>query len=160
LRAGLPATVVAAAAAVAAVAAIQAPSPVPAPRPGGREILLTAARTVARAAQPVTGRYWVTPGTVGNFLKVGPADGPYLMLEGIAALRASQPERLPSASRANGPADAGHADGTGRAVPDARRRARDTEPGHSHRRVRETRGRGRLHRKVHELWQRDPPEWR
>jgi hypothetical protein len=83
LRAGLPATVVAAAAAVAAVATVQAPSPVPAPGSGGREILLTAARTVARAAQPVAGRYWVTSGTVGNFLKVGPADDPYLVLEKV-----------------------------------------------------------------------------
>ncbi len=110
LRAGLAVTVVAAAAAVAAVAAVQAPSPVPASGPGGvaavqapspvhasgpggREILLTAARTVARAAQPVTGRYWVTSGTVGNFLKVGPADDPYLMLEevGIQSWAARSP---------------------------------------------------------------------
>ena len=106
LRAGLPATVVAAAAAVAAVAAVQAPSPVPASGSGGREILLipasgsggreillTAARTVARAAQPVTGRYWVTSGTVGNFLKVGPADDPYLVLEevGIQSWAARSP---------------------------------------------------------------------
>lgn len=83
LRVGLPAAAVAAAAAVAVVTAVQAPSPVPASGPGGREVLLAAARTVARAAQPVTGRYWVTPGTVGNFLKVGPADDPYLVLEEV-----------------------------------------------------------------------------
>jgi hypothetical protein len=93
LWAGLPATVAAAAAAVAAVAAVQAPSPVPAsgsggsPVPasgsGGREILLTAARTVARAAEPAAGRYWVTSGTVGNFLRVGPAGDPYLVLEQV-----------------------------------------------------------------------------
>jgi hypothetical protein len=100
LRAGLPATVVAAA---VAVAAVQAPSPVPAPRPGGsqvpasgsggREILLTAARTVARAPQPAAGRYWVTSGTVGNFLKVGPAGDPYLVLEevGVQAWAARSP---------------------------------------------------------------------
>jgi hypothetical protein len=83
LRAGLPATAVVAAAAIAAVATITAPSPVPQSGPSGREVLLTAARTVARASQPVTGRYWVTPGTVGNFLKVGPADDPYLVLEKV-----------------------------------------------------------------------------
>ena len=109
LRAGLSAMVVAAAAALAAVAAVQAPSPVPASGSGGvaavqapwpvpasgsgREILLTAARTVARAARPVTGRYWVTSGTVGNFLKVGPADDPYLVLEevGIQSWAARSP---------------------------------------------------------------------
>lgn len=37
----------------------------------------------ARAAQRAAGRYWVTPGTVGNFLKVGPAGDPYLMLEEV-----------------------------------------------------------------------------
>ena len=83
LWAGLSATVAAAAAVAVTVTAIQAPSPVPAPGPGGREILLTAARTVARAPQPVPARYWVTSGTVGNFLKVGPADGPYLVLERV-----------------------------------------------------------------------------
>jgi hypothetical protein len=97
LRVGLSAAVVAAAAAVAAVAAVQAPSPVPAPGvpavqapppvpasgPAGREILLTAARTVARAAQPAPARYWVTSGTVGNILKVVPADDPYLVLEEV-----------------------------------------------------------------------------
>jgi hypothetical protein len=81
LWAGLSAT--AAAAVAVTVAAIQAPSPVPAPGPDGREILLTAARTVARAPQPVPARYWVTSGIVGNFLKVGPADGPYLVLERV-----------------------------------------------------------------------------
>jgi hypothetical protein len=93
LRAGLPAAAAAAATAVAATAVIQAPSPVPAPKPGSREILLTAARTVARAAQPVIGRYWVTPGTVGNFLKVGPAGDPYLVLEqvGVQAWAARTP---------------------------------------------------------------------
>jgi hypothetical protein len=38
---------------------------------------------VARAAQPVAGRYWVTSGTVWNFLKVGPAGDPYLVLEEV-----------------------------------------------------------------------------
>ena len=82
----LPATVAAAAATVAlvaVVAVVQVPSPVPVSGSSGRQILLTAARTVAGAAQPVTGRYWVTAGRVGNFLKVGPADDPYLMLEEV-----------------------------------------------------------------------------
>jgi len=89
LRAGLSATAVAGAAAVAVMVTVQAPSPVQAPAPvpasgpAGREILLTAARTVARAAQPLPGRYWVTSGTVGNFLRVGPADDPYLVLEEV-----------------------------------------------------------------------------
>jgi hypothetical protein len=38
---------------------------------------------VAQAAQPVPARYWVTSGTVGNFLKVGPANDPYLVLEEV-----------------------------------------------------------------------------
>lgn len=82
----LPATVAAAVVAVAVVAVVavvQVPSPVPVSGSSGRQILLTAARTVAGAAQPVTGRYWVTAGRVGNFLKVGPADDPYLMLEEV-----------------------------------------------------------------------------
>jgi hypothetical protein len=92
LRTGLAVTValVAAVAAVAVVHApsvhaptVQAASQVPTSGSGGREILLTAARTVAQAAQPVAGRYWVTSGTVGNFLKVGPADDPYLVLEEV-----------------------------------------------------------------------------
>lgn len=107
LQAGLPVMVAAAAATVAAVVAVQAPPPqaplsvpvsgsggqVPVSGPGGREILLTAARTVARAPQPVAGRYWVTPGTIGNFLKVGPADAPYLVLEqvGVQAWAARSP---------------------------------------------------------------------
>jgi hypothetical protein len=38
---------------------------------------------VARAAEPAAGRYWVTSGTVGNFLRVGPAGDPYLVLEQV-----------------------------------------------------------------------------
>ncbi|MGN6173577.1 MAG: hypothetical protein ACTHPS_11590 [Streptosporangiaceae bacterium] len=37
----------------------------------------------ARAAQRAAGRYWVTSGTVGNVLKVGPAGDPYLVLEEV-----------------------------------------------------------------------------
>jgi hypothetical protein len=47
----------------------------------GRAILLTAARQVARATQPVPERYWVTSGIAGNFLRVGPAADPYLLLD-------------------------------------------------------------------------------
>lgn len=48
----------------------------------GREILLTAARTAAKAAaQPAPERYYVTPGTVGNFVQVGPPGNRYLVLE-------------------------------------------------------------------------------
>jgi hypothetical protein len=46
-----------------------------------REILLTAARTAAKAAQPAPERYYVTPGMVGNFVRVGPPGNRYLVLE-------------------------------------------------------------------------------
>jgi DNA-directed RNA polymerase specialized sigma24 family protein len=46
-----------------------------------RAILLTAARTAARAAQPAPERYYVTPGIVGNFVRVGPPGNRYLVLE-------------------------------------------------------------------------------
>jgi len=108
-----------------AAAAVQAPSPVPAPAHAGpvpapahagpvpapahagssdgREILLMAARTVARAAQHAPARYWVTSGTVGNFRRVGPADDPYLVLEevGIQYWAARSPhDPSPSLSQA------------------------------------------------------------
>ena len=47
----------------------------------GRAVLLTAATQVARQTQPVTGRYWVTSATAGNFLQIGPADAPYTVLD-------------------------------------------------------------------------------
>jgi hypothetical protein len=47
----------------------------------GRDILLTAARTAAKAAQPAPQRYYVTPGIVGNFVRVGPPGNRYLVLE-------------------------------------------------------------------------------
>jgi hypothetical protein len=47
----------------------------------GRAILLTAARQVAKETQPVPERYWVTSGVAGNFLRVGPAADPYLVLD-------------------------------------------------------------------------------
>ena len=47
----------------------------------GRAILLTAARQVAKETQPVPERYWVTSGVAGNFLRVGPAADPYLLLD-------------------------------------------------------------------------------
>ncbi len=105
LRLGIPAVAATAAAVVAAVAvapgpAVRKPAAVgPAPAvshgaggiaifqlPGGaavggsvgsgREILLTAARTAAKAAQPAPERYYVTPGIVGNFVRVGPPGKP------------------------------------------------------------------------------------
>jgi hypothetical protein len=51
------------------------------PAGSGREILLTAARTAAKAAQPAPERYYVTPGIVGNFVRVGPQGNRYLVLE-------------------------------------------------------------------------------
>jgi hypothetical protein len=47
----------------------------------GRAVLLTAATQVATETQPVTGRYWVTTATAGNFLRIGPADDPYTVLD-------------------------------------------------------------------------------
>jgi hypothetical protein len=49
----------------------------------GREILLTAAQKVSGASGQRTGRYWVTPAVVGNFVRVGPAGDPYEVLEKI-----------------------------------------------------------------------------
>ena len=101
LRLGIPAVAVAAAAAVFAAVAVQGPDvrrpPAGGPVPGqsheaggigvfqlpagaavgssvgsGREILLTAARAAAKAGQPAPERYYVTPGTAGNFVRVGP----------------------------------------------------------------------------------------
>jgi hypothetical protein len=102
LRLGIPAVAAAAAAAVVAAVLVQGPAArKPATRgsapiavfelPGGagvggsagsaREILLTAARTAAKAAQPAPERYYVTPGIVGNFVRVGPPGNRYLVLE-------------------------------------------------------------------------------
>jgi hypothetical protein len=50
----------------------------------GRRILLTAAGTVARASsptRPAPGRFFVSPTQAGNFLVVGPARRPYVVLE-------------------------------------------------------------------------------
>jgi hypothetical protein len=46
----------------------------------GKQILLTAARTVAQAAAPATGRYYVTPAEAGNFLRVGSPGDRYVIL--------------------------------------------------------------------------------
>jgi hypothetical protein len=48
---------------------------------GGRAVLLTAARTVGQAAETAPERYWVTTGTVGNFVQLGPANDRYMVLE-------------------------------------------------------------------------------
>jgi hypothetical protein len=99
LRLGIP--VVAAAAAVAVVAAVLVQgAPQVSPERGGigvfqlpgaaaiggpagpaRGILLTAARTAAKAQQAAPERYYVTPATVGNVLRVGPPADRYLVLE-------------------------------------------------------------------------------
>jgi hypothetical protein len=110
LRLGIPAVAVAAAAAVFAAVVVHGPDvrkpPAAGSVPGqsheaggigvfqlpagaavggtvgsGREILLTAARTAAKVGQPASERYYVTPGTVGNFVRVGPAGNRYLVLE-------------------------------------------------------------------------------
>jgi hypothetical protein len=47
----------------------------------GRAVLLTAATQVAKETLPVTGRYWVTTAMAGNFLRIGPADDPYMVLD-------------------------------------------------------------------------------
>jgi hypothetical protein len=61
----------------------------------GRDILLSAARTVARAPEPATGRYWETLGLVGNFLRVGPANDRYVINEKVAVQQwAAQSPRI------------------------------------------------------------------
>jgi hypothetical protein len=109
LRLGIPA-VAAVAAAIVAAAVVQGPAvrkpaaqgtaPALSPEAGGiavfqlsagaavggsagsaREILLMAARTAAKGAQPAPERYYVTPGIVGNFVRVGPPGNRYLVLE-------------------------------------------------------------------------------
>ncbi len=54
---------------------------IPASAGPARQILLTAARTVAKQAQPAPERYYVTSGIVGNFLRVGPPGNHYVVLE-------------------------------------------------------------------------------
>ena len=100
LRLGIPAVAAAAAAAVVAAVLVQGPAPPVSHEAGGiavfqlpsdaaiggsagsaRGILLTAARTAARAAQPAPERFYVTPGIVGNVLRVGPPGDRYLVLE-------------------------------------------------------------------------------
>jgi hypothetical protein len=110
LRLGVPAAAAAAAVAVTAALMVQWPvarkpavsGSVPAVSPGaagiavfrlpagaavggaagsGRDILLTAARTAAKSTQPAPERYYVTPGVVGNFVRVGPPGKRYLVLE-------------------------------------------------------------------------------
>lgn len=103
LRVGVPLTAVAAAAAVIAAVVVQgstgprpvanlgiyhaqaASVPTPAAGASGRDILLTAARTVATAAAtPGAGRYWETSSVVGNFIRVGPINDRYVILERTA----------------------------------------------------------------------------
>jgi hypothetical protein len=50
----------------------------------GREILLTAARTVATQKPGTIGRYWVAHAVVGNFIRVGPAADRYTILDRTA----------------------------------------------------------------------------
>lgn len=108
LRVAMPATAVTAAAAAAvAVLALIPGTPSPAPsaagspstayRPyvgavpaanaggttDGRAVLLTAAMRVARAAASAPQRYWVTTGTIGTFVQLGPADDRYMVLEEV-----------------------------------------------------------------------------
>lgn len=109
LRAVMPATAVTAAAAaalavIALIPAARTPAPSAAGSPSaaylpyagavptanaggttdGRAVLLTAATRVARAAAPAPRRYWVTTGTVGTFVQLGPADDRYMVLEEVA----------------------------------------------------------------------------
>ena len=99
LRLGIPAVAAAAAAAVAAALLVQGAPPVSqegggitvfqlpgaaaigGPAGSARGILLTAARMAAKAAQAAPERYYVTPGTVGNVVRVGPPGDRYLVVE-------------------------------------------------------------------------------
>lgn len=51
------------------------------PSGSARVTLQAAAAEVASAPQPTTGRYYVTDGTVGRFLREGPASNPYVVLD-------------------------------------------------------------------------------
>lgn len=103
VRIGLPVSAVAATAAVITGLAVTG-SAIPAPAagpgiyhlpalaqhgagagPSARQILLTAAQTVGRAAVPATGRYWMARTEVGNFRRVGPAKDHYVLLEKVGA---------------------------------------------------------------------------
>jgi hypothetical protein len=121
LRLGIPAVAAAAAAAVAAVL-LQAPAPRVSREADGigvfqlpgdaavggsggsaRAILLMAARTAAQATQPAPERYYVTPGTVGNVLRVGPPGDRYLVLEVVGTqdwAATNRPEGSPDLSQA------------------------------------------------------------
>ncbi|HEY1920812.1 MAG TPA: hypothetical protein VGH27_35025 [Streptosporangiaceae bacterium] len=103
LRIVLPVSAVAAATAVATVLAAQGPAGPATPtgprlalgvyqpaapgvvQPGSagsaQSALLTAAGTVGQASAAAFGRYWVTSSTVGNFIQVGPAARPYVIME-------------------------------------------------------------------------------
>jgi hypothetical protein len=48
---------------------------------GGRTVLLTAATKVSQATESAPERYWVTTGTVGTFVQVGPSSDRYMLLE-------------------------------------------------------------------------------
>ena len=106
-RFGLPAVAVAVAAAIVAAVLVQGPAPArrPAAPAGSRQagglaifqlpagavvggtagseqdVLLMAARTAASAPLSRPARYYVTPGLVGNFMRVGPAGNRYTVLE-------------------------------------------------------------------------------
>ena len=53
----------------------------PAGGASARQVLLTAARNVARNTPPAAGRNWVSAGQVGNYIRVGPPQDPYVILE-------------------------------------------------------------------------------
>jgi hypothetical protein len=93
LRIGVPVSALTAAAAVITAVAVSGSAaepgayqlPAGAHVPAGttavaQRILLTAARTVGRAALPATGRYWVARAAVGNFQLAGPAGHHYVIL--------------------------------------------------------------------------------
>jgi hypothetical protein len=97
LRAGLPVSAAGAAAAAAVLTAVAVGAPtaglgvyhLPAGAAGakvgttaaGRKALLTAARTVAAEKPGTIGRYWEASSVIGNFIRVGPADDRYAILE-------------------------------------------------------------------------------
>lgn len=92
LRAAVPAIAVAAAASVITAIAVHAPrtgaylhQAGQGASPSARNILQTAARTVADTPAPATGRYWQTTNEVANFITVGPAGRHYLIAEKVAA---------------------------------------------------------------------------
>jgi hypothetical protein len=79
----------------------------------GRAVLLRAATAVGRATTSAPERYWVTTGTIGTFVQLGPIGDRYMVLEeaGVQDWAARSPrDRSPSLAQALGAAPVSAAD--------------------------------------------------